>query len=93
MRLQIIVNLFAVIYAENIRNQRIIHCSRKLNIFRRFFAKNVEENVEVKYRDLQPQPNSSLSFSAIALEALPLWLIEFFCSLVIWAVVMPNSGT
>ena len=46
MRLQIIVNLFAVIYAENIRNQRIIHCSRKLNIFRRFFAKNVEENVE-----------------------------------------------
>ena len=48
MRLQIIVNLFAVIYAENIRNQRIIHCSRKLNIFRRFFAKNVKENVEVK---------------------------------------------
>ena len=46
MRLQIIVNLFAVIYAENIRNQRIIHCSRKLNIFRRFFAKNIEENVE-----------------------------------------------
>ena len=39
------------------------------------------------------QPISALSLSAIALEAFPLWLMEFFCSLVIWAVVMPNSGT
>lgn len=51
--------------------------------------KEISSSARVK----KHQPSSSFSFSAIALEALPLWLIEFFCSLVIWAVVMPNSGT
>jgi len=67
-------------------SQKLPNCSSKTG------------KIDEQFDEQQPahrnnQPISSLSFSAIALEALPLWLIEFFCSLVIWAVVMPNSGT